>query len=237
MDNRIMADTTYNDVIKPDLLESAINSSGPVNDEIDVLRNKVFDFAAKEWGISREQIEKLMEKVAYHETGGTMDPKQTQKSGPAGGLYMFEPEPSELYPTSSGSAGDAQTRMLNFLTDTTLRKDEAGKLVRKKKKYSRGLGYDVKYIKELIGNMPDDFSKVNKRLQDVAFLSHLIEHPSPKSGLGIAAKSDEDLKEWYLDIIWAGVGQYGDVRDNVVRAARGKDWSEDEERYHRKYGR
>ena len=224
-----MADTTYNDVIKPDLLEGAINSSGPVNDEIDVLRNRVFDFATKEWGITRKQLEKVMEKVAYHETGRTMDPKQRQKSGPAGGLYQFEQEPSELYPAASGSAEDAQSRMLNFLTNTTFIEDKEGQRVRMPKKYSRGLDYDIDYINKIIGDMSDDFSKVDKRLQDVAFLSHYLEHPSSESGLGKAALSDEDLKKWYLDIQWAGAPK--------DRSKRLETFSGNLESYYRKYGR
>ena len=139
MDNRIMTDTTYNDVIKPDLLEGALTSSESANDEIDILRNKVFDFAAKEWGTSRAELEKVMKKVAYHETGKTMDPGSRQVNGPAGGLYHFEQEPSEIYPTASGSAEDAQSRMLNFLTNTTFIENQAGKRVRVPKKYSRVL--------------------------------------------------------------------------------------------------
>ena len=212
MDNSIMADNIYNETIKPDLMEDALNSSGPVNDHIDVLRYKVFDFAAKEWGVTRKQLEKVMEKVAYHETGRTMDPKQRQIGGPAGGLYQFEQEPSEKYPKASGSATTAETRMINFLT----RKD-------------RGLNLPSYYVESIAKSMPDDFSKIDKRLQDIAFLTNYLEHPSDESGLSKAATDDKALKDWYLDIQWAGAPE--------DRSKRLETFSGNLESYYRKHGR
>ena len=212
MDNSIMADNTYNETVKPDLMEDALNSSGPVNDHIDALRNKVFDFATKEWGITRKQLEKVMEKVAYHETGRTMDPKQRQIGGPAGGLYQFEQEPSEEYPKASGSATTAENRMINFLT-----------------RKGRGLNLPLDYAKLITKNMPDDFSKIDKRLQDIAFLTNYLEHPSDESGLSKAATDDKALKDWYLDVQWAGAPE--------DRSDRLETFSGNLESYYRKHGR
>ena len=188
-----MTDSTYNAVIEPDILEGAMTSSGSVNDEIDILRNRVFDFAAKEWDTSVKELEEAMEMISYHETGRTLSPESRQVSGPAGGLYHFEQEPSEDYPKASGSANDAQTRMLNFLTNTTLIEKD-GKRFRAKKARSRGLNYSVDYVYKLLNTMSDDFSQVDRRLQDVAFLSHYLEHPSSKSNLGKALKTEKDFR-------------------------------------------
>lgn len=48
---------------------------------------------SQEKGIPVVDINKLLYKIAWHETGGTLSPKQTQLGGgPGRGLYQYEPD-------------------------------------------------------------------------------------------------------------------------------------------------
>lgn len=54
--------------------------------------DKLADEVAKEKGITREQVNEVLYKIAWHETGKTLDPKQKQLGGgPGRGLYQYEP--------------------------------------------------------------------------------------------------------------------------------------------------
>jgi hypothetical protein len=68
----------------------------------DILANEI----AKEKGITRDQVNGVLYKIAWHETGKTLDPKQKQLGGgPGRGLYQYEPP----------SIKTALSRMDNYL--------------------------------------------------------------------------------------------------------------------------
>jgi hypothetical protein len=47
---------------------------------------------AKEKKIDKKKIDEVLNKIAFHETGKTLDPKQKQVGGPGRGLYQYEIE-------------------------------------------------------------------------------------------------------------------------------------------------
>jgi len=47
---------------------------------------------AKEKKIDKKKIDEVLAKIAFHETGKTLDPKQKQVGGPGRGLYQYEIE-------------------------------------------------------------------------------------------------------------------------------------------------
>lgn len=51
----------------------------------------LIDIVANEKNIEKEKINDVLYKIAWHETGKTLDPKQKQKGGPGLGLYQYEP--------------------------------------------------------------------------------------------------------------------------------------------------
>jgi hypothetical protein len=53
--------------------------------------DKLVDIVAKEKKLDKEKINDVLYKIAWHETGKTLDPKQKQKGGPGLGLYQYEP--------------------------------------------------------------------------------------------------------------------------------------------------
>jgi len=61
------------------------------NNDTNTILDSLLRIAQDGWGIDQEQILESMNKIAYHETGGTFDPSQQQhKEGPGRGLYQFE---------------------------------------------------------------------------------------------------------------------------------------------------
>ena len=109
--------------------------------------------------------------------------------------------------------------MFNFMTNTTI--NEKGKRVSKTD--LRGLDYKEGDALKIMKMMSDDFSKVDPRLQDVAFLANYLEHPSSKSNLGKALKTKEGMNEFYLDVHWAG-----ELKD---RSEREGSWDKSMEHY------
>jgi hypothetical protein len=112
--------------------------------------NVMIESIMKTEGGTPAQYRKLMDEIAYHETGGRMDPAIHQiGGGPGRGVYQFEEG-----------------------------KDAGGKLaVIHTKKYLEQNKIPVpSWIKELDKNESVDFSKLTKDQQDILFLGHYKMH-------------------------------------------------------------
>ena len=66
--------------------------------------------------VDQKQIEELMDKIAYHETDGTMRTDMHQyKGGPARGLFQYELKASKKTPKASGHGRTAMNRLYSVL--------------------------------------------------------------------------------------------------------------------------
>jgi hypothetical protein len=86
---------------KDNILESAKNVTGPqrpltIYSLLPIKNKTAYDnlaiSIAKEKKIDKKKIDEVLTKIAFHETGKTLDPKQKQIGGPGRGLYQYEIE-------------------------------------------------------------------------------------------------------------------------------------------------
>jgi len=137
---------SFADVYKQKELQKTIEKSRPKPIDSNVMIESIM----KTEGGTPAQYRKLMDEIAYHETGGRMDPAIHQiGGGPGRGIYQFEEG-----------------------------KNAGGKLaVIHTKKYLEQNKIPVpSWLKELNKSESVDFSKLTKDQQDVLFLGHYKMH-------------------------------------------------------------
>ena len=141
----------------------------------DLLMEKVLEKTAN--NVRQEDVERLMEMIAYHETGPEQRnfPDAVQGGGgPGRGLYQYELETSG----GSGAGKTAMTRLFNILGEEGIP------------------GWAIKYFQrnpntnqlEQAGDV--DFSELTKAQQDVLFLADKLQDPIAGNIAQIGVESD-----------------------------------------------
>ena len=155
------------------------------NDFDTVLANVV-----KDKGGSPELYKDMLNKIAYHESAGTMDPKIKQYSGgPGRGKYQFEGK-------------DGSNRILSSAVRT--------------KNYFRKIGAKVpKFVESIINKGTEDATNLTSEQQDVLALADL----RMKGGLDLKdyVTGKIQLEDIWADHWWAGSK---DLRDKKVKSFR-----------------
>ena len=78
--------------------------------------DRVMNIVLSHSKVGQKQIEELMDKIAYHETDGTMKADMHQyKGGPARGLFQYELKASKKTPKASGHGRTAMNRLYAVL--------------------------------------------------------------------------------------------------------------------------
>jgi hypothetical protein len=127
-------------------------------------------------GGSHEQYRNLMDQIAWHETGGTMDLEQDQlRGGPGRGKYQFE--------SCEGCGGKtAANRAINFYKEQGIPVPQW--LV------------DTRKSKSL------DASKLDSDQQDILFLTNMQMHPT--ADFNKLWMGEQKVEDFWADYHWAG---------------------------------
>tara|TARA_R100000152_G_C6663085_1_gene101443 strand:+ start:59 stop:646 length:588 start_codon:yes stop_codon:yes gene_type:complete len=153
------------------------------NDTQTILDSLLFA-ASNDWGMESEDILENMNKIAYHESAGTMNPRIKQYGGgPGRGLFQFEMDRPGQY--------DAQgNEYINQGASTAVQR-----LINR-------LGYIPEFAKGL-EEKNYDVSDLSPGQQQILFLANLLQKPNIKDEKGnIISKAgfyDTDDKEGYSD--------------------------------------
>jgi len=143
------------------------------------------------WQMSEDSIRSIMDKVSFHETAGTRDPKQLQGNDitkPGKGLYQFETG-------VDGGGATAGNRLVEYI------------------KFIDGDNAEIpvwlaKHIDKDAGRILDlDATILNREQQDMLFLADKRMRKGPKLG---SLKTNEDIATYWADHHWAGVDHDGD---------------------------
>lgn len=139
-------------------------------------RDRLIEQLIRERGGTKEQYLRLLNAVAFHESGGTFDPAQEQiGGGPGRGKYQFE----------KGRGQGAKTA------------------VNRTKNYYKDLGMDVpKWVNNLTKNKSVDVSKLSSQQQDILFLSNMRKHP--KADYRNLWNGEQTIADFWANYHWAG---------------------------------
>jgi len=139
-------------------------------------RDRLIEQLIRERGGTREQYLHFLNSVAYHESGGSFDPKQEQiGGGPGVGKYQFE----------KGNSKGARTA------------------ANRAKNYYKQLGYKIpNWLSKLDGKDSVDVSNLSSEQQDVLFLANLRKHP--KADFRNLWEGKETVPEFWANYHWAG---------------------------------
>ena len=137
----------------------------------------VADLGGK-WEQTPEQLEMIMNRIASHESAGTMNPAEMQHSGgPGRGLFQFEVGEEQ----GGATAGN---RLMNYLNSQGSEiPDWLGSLV--------GPGGTIKSL---------DASRLSDEQQRMLFLGNYRMHPKAS----LKGIDDSNLGDFWADYHWAG---------------------------------
>lgn len=148
-------------------------------------REELIKQLIKEKGGTREQYLSLLNKIAYHESAGTMDPSLKQYGGgPGRGVYQFEEGENEGAITAA----------------------------KRTKQYLQSRGNKIpKWLENASAKDSLDASKLSKEQQDVLFLGNMRQHP--KADFAKVWKGEESEEEFWANYHWAGAKE--DRRERI----------------------
>lgn len=139
-------------------------------------RDKLIKMLIEEKGGSRADYLRLLNKIAYHESGGTMNPMQLQLSGgPGRGKYQFE-----------------------------IGKDKGGiTAARRVRKYYERNDIPVpQWLDKATSNNSLDATTLSPEQQDILFLGNMREHP--KADFGKVWSGEMSDADFWANYHWAG---------------------------------
>tara|TARA_R110000851_G_scaffold314588_1_gene476696 strand:+ start:10134 stop:10979 length:846 start_codon:yes stop_codon:yes gene_type:complete len=139
-------------------------------------RDRLIQMLIKEKGGTKKQYLQLMNKIAHHESGGTMDPLMKQyEGGPGRGKYQFE----------NGIHKGGQTainRMFNLYKEKGLKQPE--------------------WLTEAYKHKSFDASTLNSNQQDALFLANMKGHP--KANFKNVWDGKETVEDFWANYHWTG---------------------------------
>jgi hypothetical protein len=139
-------------------------------------RDRLIQMLIKEKGGTKKQYIQLMNKIAHHESGGTMDSLMKQyEGGPGRGKYQFE----------NGIHKGGQTainRMFNLYKEKGLKKPE--------------------WLTEAYKHKSFDASTLNSNQQDALFLANMKGHP--KANFKNVWNGKETVEDFWANYHWTG---------------------------------
>jgi hypothetical protein len=139
-------------------------------------RDKLIAKLIKEKGGSREDYLKLLNSIAYHESGHTMDPTTKQiGGGPGRGKYQFE---------AGKNAGGitAARRTVKYYKDNNIPVPT--------------------WLSSAASGDDLDATALSSEQQDILFLGNMREHP--KANFSNVWEGKKSIKDFWLDNHWAG---------------------------------
>lgn len=137
--------------------------------------NSLLTRIAEEKDMKPEQLVRLMNAIAYHETGGKSDPGIVQKGGgPGRGLFQFEN-------STDGGAIVAVRRLRNYLQDNDMPVPD--------------------WVDLLAKNDYVDASELDAEQQGMLFLGYHRYHPKANFA---NVKTDQDIEDFWAKYHWAG---------------------------------
>jgi hypothetical protein len=141
-------------------------------DDLDIIIDKLIE----EKGGSRKDYLNLLNRIAYHESAGTMDPSIKQiGGGPGRGKYQFEEG-------VHGGGITAAKRAKQYLESKQLKVP--------------------KWLENVSKNNSLDATTLDSKQQDILFLGNMRMHP--KADLGKVIKGEEDITDFWANYHWAG---------------------------------
>ena len=133
---------------------------------------------APQYDTTPENLEDIMNRIAFHETGGTMSPSTQQiGGGPGRGLFQFESGPK-------GSKTGAGATAMGYL----------------RQYYREVLGQEPPAWTEYDVSKGLDASKLSEDQQRMMFLANTL----MAGGRSFEGITPENLTDWWLDEHWAG---------------------------------
>ena len=191
----------YKNGISMSLFDSLTKPFNPdVNNDSETILDSLLFTAKNRWKIDQEQILESMNKIAYHETGGSFDPYQQQyDGGPGRGLYQFEqryknPETGE-YEQAGGMT--AANRLIEMYEE---KEKEIPDWLMQKGMENPEIGFDA--------------SLLNEQQQQQLFLANALRNPNKeeegygKAGIydidGDKTISNEELADYWTQYHHAG---------------------------------
>ena len=162
--------------------------------------------ASKQWGVAPEEIQKAMDKIAFHESKGVVDAIQKSDKnktgiGPGRGLFQFE--------KTEGGSGAFQTA-LNRLENVH-------------KKHIKGEGGVPSWIEKAKSH--DDATKLSREQQEELLLADLAMKSGSDKYIN-EALSTGSAKNLWLNKHWAGAEQGS---EGYIK--KGKQWEREMETY------
>jgi len=139
-------------------------------------RDKLINKLIKEKGGTREQYLQLLNKIAYHESAGTLDPTLKQYGGgPGRGKYQFEEGKNQGGITAA----------------------------RRTKQYLKEIGETIpKWLDAATTKETLDASKLSSDQQDILFLGNMRKHP--KANFKNVWEGKESISDFWSKYHWAG---------------------------------
>tara|TARA_R100000808_G_scaffold6212_1_gene18591 strand:+ start:3213 stop:4037 length:825 start_codon:yes stop_codon:yes gene_type:complete len=169
--------------VNPNTMDTTGTQVNPYSMEA-LLSDETFN----KWGTSAEDLNTFMNKIAYHESGGSMDPTQQQWSGgPGRGLFQYEQTFKDEKTGEYGQAGGmtARNRLANYYTSKNMKIPD---WLIQEGMNDPTIGFDA--------------SKLTDEQQRMLFLAD--KRYNPNEGSGLTQENIADVGSYWGQHHWAG---------------------------------